>query len=780
MAGVVRNFSIGLCAATVLGMVGLVGVTSTADAQITSTTTLTASPSHSVAGQPVILTATIHPTSPASVSGTVTFKSGAAIVATKAVSGTTTVVVLSTLPVGTLSLTASYGGSATVGASVSAHIAETVAKAATGVLLTTTSLHPAAHQSVTLSAQVSARAPSVETPTGAVSFSSGSATLGTATLVNGVAKLTTTKLPAGPIAVHAAYPGSARMLSATATAAKLGSSTLMQSNSAELGAPLSLVAIVSSIGLALGPAPTGTVVFTEAGNFVASAPLVPVGGGQSESHALTTVSTLSLGPHRLVATYSGGGSFAPSASPLSPVTVTRATVTVTVTSSGSPSTLGDPVTFYVTVAPTLPGNPTPTGTVDLFDGGTFLAGPITLSSGVGPVEVGSLAFGAHVLTASYAGDSNNLTGASSVPFTQQVDYPGRLLYSWGNNAEGETGHGDTTPWAAPASVGVSAEWASVNEGVTSSFGIKRDGTLWAWGDNTYGQLGTGDTTSHTSPVQVGTDSNWASVSAGYRDTYAIKADGTLWSWGQNLVGEVGDSTTTQRLAPVQIGVGHIWRQVTGGSYYHAVAVATNGTLWAWGYGGQGQLGNGSTANKTVPTQVDAGDLGAVWSSASAGGNSSAARRVDGTLWTWGDNSSGQLGTGDASAHTTPVQVGTDADWQSVSVGGDDMAAIKTNGSLWTWGANSFGQLATGGTIGSWSPVQVGTGGTWSSVDLRADSRLYALDTSGLLWAAGYNADGELGDGTTAQRDVLTVIGGTQQFTAVSAGGLDTLSLAAGA
>ncbi|MBM2815176.1 MAG: hypothetical protein HW421_1938, partial [Ignavibacteria bacterium] len=324
---------------------------------------------------------------------------------------------------------------------------------------------------------------------------------------------------------------------------------------------------------------------------------------------------------------------------------------------------------------------------------------------------------------------------------------GGEAYSWGYNAYGQLGDGTTTNKNSPVQIGTGTNWTTSFGGYFHSIAIKSDATLWAWGYNGNGQLGDGTTTQRNSPVQTGTGTNWVSASGGGYHTAGIKTDGTLWAWGNNAYGQLGDGTTTQRNSPVQIGTGTNWVMVSCGSY-NTIAIKSDGTLWAWGYNGDGELGDGTTTQRNSPIQIGTGTN---WSKVNCGDWHTIAIKSDGTLWAWGWNSNGQVGDGTSSnIRLSPVQIGTGTNWASVSGGYAHTIAIKNDGTLWSWGRNDAGQLGDGSTTQRNSPVQIGTGTNWASAS-NGEHHNCAIRSDGTLWSWGNNTYGQLGDGTTTNR-----------------------------
>lgn len=317
------------------------------------------------------------------------------------------------------------------------------------------------------------------------------------------------------------------------------------------------------------------------------------------------------------------------------------------------------------------------------------------------------------------------------------------LWVWGVNTLGQLGTGTASSVNSPVQLGSFSEWKSLD----LSRAIKSDGTLWAWGDGFAGGLGLGDTTSRSSPVQVGALSNWKQVSTINGSTMAVKTDGTLWGWGLNTSGQLGLSDATSRSSPVQVGALTDWLVVSPGGLSHFLAIKTDGTLWAWGTNTTGQLGLGDTTTRSSPVKVGALTNWKRLVEGPTNNGSSFAIKTDGTLWAWGDNSSGQLGLGDATARSSPVQVGLLTNWRQLALGRPNpgVVAVKTDGTLWAWGYGNDGQLGLGDTAPRSSPVQVGALTTWSVVAASV-AGFRAIKTDGTLWTWGSNTNGQLGLG----------------------------------
>jgi hypothetical protein len=343
-------------------------------------------------------------------------------------------------------------------------------------------------------------------------------------------------------------------------------------------------------------------------------------------------------------------------------------------------------------------------------------------------------------------------------------YVGDTLWTWGQGTAAQLGDNTVTAKSTPVTTFAGGtNWKQVAGGSSYTAAIKTDGTLWTWGDNGSGRLGDNTSTTRSTPVTTfAGGTNWKQVAGGNDHTAAIKTDGTLWTWGAGRTnGRLGVNDTTARNTPVTTFAGGTnWKQVACGQN-HTAAIKTDGTLWTWGLNSSGQLGDNTTTDRSTPVTTFAG--GANWKQVAGGGGHTAAIKTDGTLWTWGDGTSGQLGGNTATAKSTPVTTfagGTN--WKQVSSGSNHCAAIKTDGTLWTWGEGTNGQLGDNTATTKSTPVTTFAGGTnWKQV---ASGTQYtaAIKTDGTLWTWGINVNGHLGNNTTISRStpVTTFAGGT--------------------
>ena len=324
-----------------------------------------------------------------------------------------------------------------------------------------------------------------------------------------------------------------------------------------------------------------------------------------------------------------------------------------------------------------------------------------------------------------------------------VSYTGEnKLMAWGENYYGNLGQNNTTKYSSPVQI-PGTNWSLTyanQEG--STIATKTDGTLWFWGYNDDGTSGqnTNPFTKLSSPVQI-PGSIWSKPATAINYCACSRTDGSLWMWGGNSQGELGQNNKTIYSSPRQIP-GTTWDQPFASNLRFGGCTKTNGELWMWGYGYWGYLGNNTNdtgAHKSSPIQIP----GTTWT-----GNivtaldCTIAIKTDGTLWAWGKNGSGQMGQNEpANKHkSSPTQIGSGTDWSQVAGGPRTCLAIKTDGTLWSWGYGSYGQTGQNNRTAYSSPIQI-PGTNWSHVE--AGKSIYATKTDGTLWAWGENDDGNL-------------------------------------
>jgi alpha-tubulin suppressor-like RCC1 family protein len=354
------------------------------------------------------------------------------------------------------------------------------------------------------------------------------------------------------------------------------------------------------------------------------------------------------------------------------------------------------------------------------------------------------------------------------------NFVGDTLWGWGSNGNGQLGDFSTTQRNIPVTTfSGGTNWKQISCGLNQTAAIKTDGSLWVWGRNEYGQLGINvyGGNRNTPVTTFAGGNNWKQVSFGREHAAAIKTDGSLWIWGYNTDRQLGINNTDARSIPVTtFAGGNNWKSVACG-FFHTAAIKTDGTLWGWGRGENGQLGTNDIVNRITPTTTFTG--GTTWKSVTCGWKHTAAIKTDGTLWTWGGNAYGQLGINNTDARSIPVTTFAGGNtWKQVSgAAGGQTAAIKTDGSLWVWGYNLDGRLGINNITNPIpTPVPIFAGGkNWKQVS-SGDAHMAAIKTDGTLWIWGPGTSGQLGNNATTDRSTpVTTFAGGNNWKSVSAG-----------
>ena len=304
-----------------------------------------------------------------------------------------------------------------------------------------------------------------------------------------------------------------------------------------------------------------------------------------------------------------------------------------------------------------------------------------------------------------------LSSATSVAAGQEVNLAlleGGTVAAWGSNVSDQLG--DRRSWreqaetAAPVKVSGLTGAVAVAAGDSSSMALLANGTVETWGENTEGQLGDGKTTPSVVPVIVKGVTHATAIAAGEGDSLALRSNGTVMAWGSNRLGQLGIGTRQSTRIPRQVKALTGVVAIAGGSE-HNLALLANGTVKAWGSNEAGQLGVGSRTGPEpcqptacAPTPVTVEGLSNVVAIA-AGESHSLALLRNGTVMSWGQNDSGQLGDGSTEAAATPVQVEGVTAAVAIAAGSESSMALLEDGRVLTWGGNGEGELGDGAATG---------------------------------------------------------------------------------
>ena len=328
-------------------------------------------------------------------------------------------------------------------------------------------------------------------------------------------------------------------------------------------------------------------------------------------------------------------------------------------------------------------------------------------------------------------------------------------------------------------------FSTLTAGANHTCAVRADGAAYCWGDNTYGMLGDGSTTSSSVPVRVAGGITFARLSAGWTHTCGLTADGKAYCWGNNDGGQLGDGTTMSRTAPVPVAGDLSFFDISvGGTHTCAVTAETvdsSAVTYCWGSNAAGQIGDATIQTASIPRVVKG-----VWGQfLSAGRNHNCV--VDpwdiGTTLCWGANDGGQLDDGTNAYSPTPIQSigvpcgppGGSCPFGAISSGGSHSCAqasgyLYQTFSWYCWGANDNGQLGDGSTINRTSPVPVGGGMAFAPYGVSAGGHhTCGVSSAFRAYCWGLNSDGQLGDGTTAQRSSPNSVSGGLRFVSVTAG-----------
>ena len=330
------------------------------------------------------------------------------------------------------------------------------------------------------------------------------------------------------------------------------------------------------------------------------------------------------------------------------------------------------------------------------------------------------------------------------------------VYTWGGNQYGQLGRAASTTSPIPNLVRGLSSVVALQSGGYHVAAIRIDGTVWTWGNNTYGQLGlpTGLSSVNATPQPVPGMSRVVSVAAGYAHSAAVTSTGSLWGWG-SMPGRNSKTPVRVDGLPAQV------TKVRAGSDFN-LALGADGFAYAWGSNRSGQLGNGqfTTVGSTPSRVVNLSNVVDI----SAGTAHALALSGDGQVWAWGSNANGQLGTGGASENVArpvpglPTALGGAAAIKAIIAGGRNSAVVYRDGSVWIWGSNASGQLGTGSTITSTVPQRLNALAGVAALTV-GENFVSVLKSDGTVYSIGANHVGQLGNNSLARSAVpVQVVG----------------------
>ncbi len=338
-------------------------------------------------------------------------------------------------------------------------------------------------------------------------------------------------------------------------------------------------------------------------------------------------------------------------------------------------------------------------------------------------------------------------------------------YCWGEGSQGQLGDGGDSSRPIPTAVESEQTFRAISAGSAHTCAVAADGTAHCWGANVYGQAGNGESSNVNPPMPASTGLTFVAISAGGRHTCALNEEGSAYCWGSNRSGQLGSATPLIGCSagadcssePVEVGSGGRFAALTVGAN-HSCGLASDGKAYCWGGNAHGQLGDGSTVDRSVPVAVSGGLL---FAALEAGDNHTCGLSTRGRIYCWGSNDGGQLGSAAFVDHVlpgSPVVPPDESVFAALNAGGAHTCAITTRNDGFCWGANGLGQLGDGTVDSTAAPARVAGGLRVTSVQAGL-SHTCGLNRDGIGYCWGRGSEGQLGDDSNTSRPVPVPVGG---------------------
>jgi hypothetical protein len=387
---------------------------------------------------------------------------------------------------------------------------------------------------------------------------------------------------------------------------------------------------------------------------------------------------------------------------------------------------------------------------------TGLIGPITYAVNGAPAGLNAVVISTSVVDSSTLAVAATATiAAGNYPITLHASAPGAM------------------PQDVPIVVTVSGQTTTGDPEILSvvlgghSCALSTSFAAYCWGYNANGQLGNNDT-SFVNPIPIPVLGGLAlakiDVSKLEDFTCALTTAGKAYCWGENDLGQLGDGTTTRRLVPTPVAGGLTLKALAVGAN-HVCAITTEGNAYCWGRSPNGAFGDGSVGLRVTPAPAAAG---LTLRSIVAGSDFTCGLTPAGAAFCWGLGVQGQLGDGNRTTSRVPVAVAGGRTFQSLAAGGQAVCGLTTSGEVFCWGQNSFGTLGDGTQQLRSAPVTVAGGLTFTSLSAGYQT-MCGVTPAGTGYCWGYNLSGQIGDGTEESRSTPTPIAGNLTFRSVSSG-----------